>query len=167
MELKVFDFTLFPIAGTTSNEVACYWVYSRPSLQHFLWCLVIRYPNVSNVKQSFWIDLTWSKYCRWELFSLGQAPYPGIHPNENLFTKLVEGYRMDKPENATQEVSVLAILTCNWTNVYLDLRHNVELLECRSENETFVQCFGRKIWKPFARWSSWGWTEIFYRFVWF
>jgi proto-oncogene tyrosine-protein kinase Ret len=39
----------------------------------------------------------------WELVTLGSAPYPGILP-ERLLRLLSIGYRMDKPQNCTQEM---------------------------------------------------------------
>ena len=33
----------------------------------------------------------------WEIFSLGKTPYPGMVPNEVFYTRLVDGYRMEKP----------------------------------------------------------------------
>lgn len=40
----------------------------------------------------------------WELFSLGKVPYPGMNADQSLYFKLKDGYRMEKPENATQDV---------------------------------------------------------------
>lgn len=40
----------------------------------------------------------------WEFFSLARTPYPGMEAGEQLYHKLVEGYRMDKPEFATNEL---------------------------------------------------------------
>ncbi len=40
----------------------------------------------------------------YELFSLGKVPYPGMEANENLYFKLRDGYRMEKPQFATQEI---------------------------------------------------------------
>ncbi|KAF5286422.1 hypothetical protein FQR65_LT12603 [Abscondita terminalis] len=40
----------------------------------------------------------------WEFFSLARTPYPGMEANEILYNKLVDGYRMDKPEYATDEI---------------------------------------------------------------
>ncbi|XP_026843933.1 vascular endothelial growth factor receptor kdr-like isoform X4 [Drosophila persimilis] len=40
----------------------------------------------------------------WELFSLAKVPYPGIDPNQELFNKLNDGYRMEKPPYANQEI---------------------------------------------------------------
>ena len=42
----------------------------------------------------------------WELFSLGQTPYPGMGFNE-LIRELQGGYRMDKPQFATNEIGQL------------------------------------------------------------
>lgn len=39
----------------------------------------------------------------WELFSLGEAPYPGIAA-KNLCKMLSDEYRMEKPCYATQEM---------------------------------------------------------------
>lgn len=57
--------------------------------------------------------------CRWELFSLGTTPYPGMDADQNLFLKLQDGYRMDKPEYATEEVSVHAVLAFIQTHIHL------------------------------------------------
>jgi FMS-like tyrosine kinase 1 len=40
----------------------------------------------------------------WEIFSLAQSPYPGMEPTVELYKKLLEGYRMEKPEFATDEI---------------------------------------------------------------
>ncbi|XP_037708354.1 vascular endothelial growth factor receptor 1 isoform X4 [Drosophila subpulchrella] len=40
----------------------------------------------------------------WEMFSLAKVPYPGIDPNQELFNKLNDGYRMEKPPYANQEL---------------------------------------------------------------
>ncbi|XP_071536347.1 proto-oncogene tyrosine-protein kinase receptor Ret isoform X2 [Panulirus ornatus] len=39
----------------------------------------------------------------WELVTLGTPPYPGVSP-ERLFSLLRAGYRMEKPENCSQEL---------------------------------------------------------------
>ncbi|XP_046451547.1 fibroblast growth factor receptor 2-like [Daphnia pulex] len=36
----------------------------------------------------------------WELFSLGQVPYPGMDVGHILMKEILKGYRMDKPELA-------------------------------------------------------------------
>ncbi len=41
----------------------------------------------------------------WEIVTLGGNPYPGIAP-ERLFNLLKTGYRMEKPENCTDEMCV-------------------------------------------------------------
>ncbi|XP_044749513.1 vascular endothelial growth factor receptor 1-like [Coccinella septempunctata] len=50
----------------------------------------------------------------WEFFSLARTPYPGMEADERLFTKLVEGYRMEAPEYATNEIYQM-ILEC-WSH---------------------------------------------------
>ncbi|KAH8269724.1 hypothetical protein KR018_002067, partial [Drosophila ironensis] len=40
----------------------------------------------------------------WEMFSLAKVPYPGIDPNQELFNKLNDGYRMEKPPYANQQL---------------------------------------------------------------
>ena len=42
----------------------------------------------------------------WELFSLGKVPYPGM-PVDRLIHRLLDGYRMEKPEFASHEISQL------------------------------------------------------------
>jgi len=39
----------------------------------------------------------------WELVTLGAAPYPGILP-ERILQLLTTGYRMEKPDNCSDEV---------------------------------------------------------------
>ncbi|XP_031631901.1 vascular endothelial growth factor receptor 1-like isoform X3 [Contarinia nasturtii] len=40
----------------------------------------------------------------WELFSLGKVPYPGMDADQALYFKLKDGYRMEKPDFATQDI---------------------------------------------------------------
>lgn len=40
----------------------------------------------------------------WELFSLGRGPYPNIDSKTMLIEQLTKGYRMMKPEFATQDM---------------------------------------------------------------
>lgn len=49
----------------------------------------------------------------WEIVTLGGNPYPGIAP-ERLFNLLKTGYRMEKPENCTEEMWVYShcIINC-------------------------------------------------------
>lgn len=40
----------------------------------------------------------------WELFSLGSDPYTGMEANQNLFLKICDGYRLEKPEYSTNGI---------------------------------------------------------------
>lgn len=40
----------------------------------------------------------------WELFSLGTEPYQDMMSDINFYQKLIEGYRMQQPEYATNEM---------------------------------------------------------------
>lgn len=40
----------------------------------------------------------------WEFFSLGKVPYTGMEANQNLYYKLRDGYRMEKPPLANQDL---------------------------------------------------------------
>ncbi|XP_055918691.1 vascular endothelial growth factor receptor 1-like [Eupeodes corollae] len=40
----------------------------------------------------------------WEFFSLATVPYPGIDANQTLYLKLKDGYRMEKPPYANNEL---------------------------------------------------------------
>ncbi|XP_055309598.1 platelet-derived growth factor receptor alpha-like [Sitodiplosis mosellana] len=51
----------------------------------------------------------------WELFSLGMTPYPGLDSGQDLYQKLLDGYRMEKPNYATQDVYDI-MLSC-WGNI--------------------------------------------------
>ncbi|XP_036329877.1 proto-oncogene tyrosine-protein kinase receptor Ret-like [Rhagoletis pomonella] len=49
----------------------------------------------------------------WELITLGASPYPGIPP-QNLYHLLKTGYRMERPENCSEEIYSI-VRTC-WTD---------------------------------------------------
>ena len=51
-------------------------------------------------------DVWYFSVVLWELFSLGKVPYPGMGLNE-LIRELQGGYRMDKPQFATNEIGRL------------------------------------------------------------
>ncbi|XP_055298871.1 vascular endothelial growth factor receptor 1-like isoform X14 [Sitodiplosis mosellana] len=51
----------------------------------------------------------------WELFSLGKVPYPGMDADQALYFKLKDGYRMEKPDFATQDIYDI-MLSCWCTN---------------------------------------------------
>lgn len=40
----------------------------------------------------------------WEFFTLSKVPYPGMNADQILFNKLQNGYRMEKPQYANQEM---------------------------------------------------------------
>lgn len=40
----------------------------------------------------------------WELFSLAKTPYPGMEAGEHLYMKLADGYRMEAPSYAPNEM---------------------------------------------------------------
>jgi serine/threonine protein kinase len=40
----------------------------------------------------------------WELFSLAKTPYPGMQVDQTFYNKLMQGYRMQSPEFATNEM---------------------------------------------------------------
>ncbi|NXX88071.1 PGFRA factor, partial [Centropus bengalensis] len=42
----------------------------------------------------------------WEIFSLGGTPYPGMMVDSTFYNKIKSGYRMAKPDHATNEVYV-------------------------------------------------------------
>ena len=43
----------------------------------------------------------------WELFSLGKVPYPGLFDVKQLISDLQNGYRMEKPQFASNEIGRL------------------------------------------------------------
>uniref|UniRef100_A0A1I8MMD5 Protein tyrosine kinase n=1 Tax=Musca domestica TaxID=7370 RepID=A0A1I8MMD5_MUSDO len=51
----------------------------------------------------------------WELFSLAKVPYPEIDANQSLYLKLKDGYRMDKPPYANDDLYEI-MLECWRTN---------------------------------------------------
>ncbi|ETN67434.1 hypothetical protein AND_000752 [Anopheles darlingi] len=64
----------------------------------------------------------------WELFSLGKVPYPGMEANQELYNKLRDGYRMDKPQFSNQDIYDI-MLNC-W-NVKPDSRPTFQDLKSR------------------------------------
>ncbi|XP_046456457.1 vascular endothelial growth factor receptor 1-like isoform X2 [Daphnia pulex] len=48
----------------------------------------------------------------WELFSLGKVPYPGMEVGSQLLKEIQSGYRMEKPEYATNTMS--KVMTDCW-----------------------------------------------------
>ncbi|XP_058815149.1 vascular endothelial growth factor receptor 1 isoform X2 [Topomyia yanbarensis] len=64
----------------------------------------------------------------WELFSLAKVPYPGMEANQELYNKLRDGYRMDKPQYANQDIYDI-MLNC-W-NVKPDTRPSFKDLKSR------------------------------------
>lgn len=40
----------------------------------------------------------------WEFFSLACTPYPGMDADDQLYNKILNGYRMDKPGYATDDM---------------------------------------------------------------
>nr|XP_029709178.1 vascular endothelial growth factor receptor 1 isoform X11 [Aedes albopictus] len=64
----------------------------------------------------------------WEFFSLARVPYPGMEANQELYNKLRDGYRMDKPQYANQDIYDI-MLNC-W-NVKPDSRPSFKDLKSR------------------------------------
>jgi serine/threonine protein kinase len=46
----------------------------------------------------------------WEVFSLGQVPYPTIDLNKNFVNQLENGVRLHKPQYASEKLYVLLLL---------------------------------------------------------
>lgn len=49
----------------------------------------------------------------WELITLGATPYPGVSP-QNLYHLLRSGYRMERPDNCSEEI--YSLLQSCWTD---------------------------------------------------
>ncbi|XP_055592242.1 vascular endothelial growth factor receptor 1-like isoform X10 [Uranotaenia lowii] len=64
----------------------------------------------------------------WEFFSLAKVPYPGMEANQDLYNKLRDGYRMEKPQYSTQDIYDI-MLNC-W-NVKPDSRPTFKDLKSR------------------------------------
>lgn len=82
----------------------------------------------------------------WEFFSLARVPYPGMEANQELYNKLRDGYRMDKPQYANQDIYDI-MLNC-W-NVKPDSRPSFKDLKSRfnamlpeeMRNVSFLGCY--------------------------
>ncbi|NXH74796.1 PGFRA factor, partial [Hydrobates tethys] len=49
----------------------------------------------------------------WEIFSLGGTPYPGMMVDSTFYNKIKSGYRMAKPDHATNEVYEIMVKCWN------------------------------------------------------
>ncbi|KAH7643343.1 vascular endothelial growth factor receptor 3 [Dermatophagoides farinae] len=49
----------------------------------------------------------------WELFTLGKTPYPGVEIDEEFYKRLKNGYRMEKPDYASEEIYELMLQCWN------------------------------------------------------
>lgn len=65
--------------------------------------------TISDLRFSSYSDVWSFGVVLWEFFSLGQEPYTDID-SQSLYQKLESGYRLDKPDNATQEMYILNTL---------------------------------------------------------
>ncbi|XP_058122409.1 vascular endothelial growth factor receptor 1-like [Anopheles ziemanni] len=54
----------------------------------------------------------------WELFSLGIQPYPGKDADQELFQQIIDGYRMEQPRYASEDLYDIMI-TCWYVNATL------------------------------------------------
>lgn len=64
----------------------------------------------------------------WELFSLGETPYPGIEIDENFIEKLSNGYRMNKPDYCPENIFTNIVEKC-WNVNPVDRPNFNELYE--------------------------------------
>lgn len=64
----------------------------------------------------------------WEMFSLAKVPYPGMDANQTLYMKLRDGYRMEKPQYANQDLYDI-MLNC-W-NINPESRPQFSQLDAR------------------------------------
>ncbi|XP_013403024.1 uncharacterized protein LOC106168493 isoform X2 [Lingula anatina] len=69
----------------------------------------------------------------WEIVTFGGTPYPGI-PNKDLFNLLKEGFRMEKPDNCSQQVYEV-MLTC-W---HPDPQDRPDFTELRANFEAILE----------------------------
>jgi len=80
----------------------------------------------------------------WELITLGSSPYPGV-AGRDIHKLIKNGYRMDKPENCSQQMYQL-MLSCWAANAedrpsFTDLRNDLEeMLEADDELYISVNC---------------------------
>ncbi|XP_062376526.1 KIT proto-oncogene, receptor tyrosine kinase b [Sardina pilchardus] len=49
----------------------------------------------------------------WEIFSLGNSPYPGIHVGVDFYRMIQDGFRMSEPEFAPSEI--YEVMRCCWS----------------------------------------------------
>ncbi|XP_031632076.1 neuroglian-like [Contarinia nasturtii] len=94
--VKICDFGLARSMYKTSN----YQIKTQRALP-FKW---LSLESISDLMFTSFSDVWSYGVVLWELFSLGATPYPGMNAGTPLYTKLKGGYRMEKPQYATQNV---------------------------------------------------------------
>ncbi|CAL4089410.1 unnamed protein product, partial [Meganyctiphanes norvegica] len=67
----------------------------------------------------------------WEIFTLGNSPYPGTEINENFLAMLESGYRMKQPKYANDDIYEI-ILSC-WREEPTERPSFTSLAECLAE----------------------------------
>lgn len=75
--------------------------YNFQSLLPFKW---VALESLSDFTFSIYTDVWSFGVVLFELFSLGMTPYLSVSSCEELYEKLVGGYRLEKPEFATQDM---------------------------------------------------------------
>uniref|UniRef100_A0A1L8DJT8 Protein tyrosine kinase n=2 Tax=Nyssomyia neivai TaxID=330878 RepID=A0A1L8DJT8_9DIPT len=94
--VKIFDFGLARSMYKSNN----YKKQGKAPLP-FKWLAL---ESISDQVFSTYSDIWSFGIVLWEFFSLAKVPYPGMDADQMLYLKLRDGYRMDKPLCANQEI---------------------------------------------------------------
>ena len=89
------------VSPTIFERSLTIFIYPKQSPLPFKWLAI---ESIGDQVFSTYSDVWSFGIVLWELFSLGKVPYPGMDADQALYFKLKDGYRMEKPDFATQDM---------------------------------------------------------------